>query len=186
MQDFRTPRCTYLTLIRPGVALWIRVCASGLKDTNSNPTVVILYHTIQALRKTLEALRHTIADSELRLKLSSSCTMWIAEAFQKHIQHFKVMELKLLLSTALLLNYSNSTFEQETLMYVCALLFPSCTTFIIEGSRSEKKEVKCPTPGCDGTGHVTGLYPHHRSLSGCPHKDRVPPESMYSNKYTLY
>ncbi|XP_073073413.1 myelin transcription factor 1-like protein isoform X2 [Manis javanica] len=52
-------------------------------------------------------------------------------------------------------------------------------------SRAEKKESKCPTPGCDGTGHVTGLYPHHRSLSGCPHKDRVPPEILAMHENVL-
>ncbi|KAI4825799.1 hypothetical protein KUCAC02_021466, partial [Chaenocephalus aceratus] len=39
--------------------------------------------------------------------------------------------------------------------------------------------------GCDGTGHVTGLYPHHRSLSGCPHKDRIPPEILAMHENVL-
>ncbi|KAE8598739.1 hypothetical protein XENTR_v10016920 [Xenopus tropicalis] len=51
--------------------------------------------------------------------------------------------------------------------------------------RPEKRETKCPIPGCDGSGHVTGLYPHHRSLSGCPHKVRVPIEILAMHENVL-
>lgn len=63
-----------------------------------------------------------------------------------------------------------------------------CVISLFKYDHSHPQELKCPTPGCDGSGHITGNYSSHRSLSGCPraNKPKTKPRSGQDSEPLRY
>lgn len=52
---------------------------------------------------------------------------------------------------------------------------------LVEASKGNR----CPTSGCDGVGHITGLYAMHFAVSGCPLAHGKTPEECKARREEL-
>ena len=98
------------------------------------------------------------------------------------------------------LNSNTDQIDQKPSPSLLALQSPSRA--IIGGSGRESKTHKkrkripytlveaskgnhCPTPGCDGVGHLTGMYAMHFAVSGCPKAHGKTPEECRARREEL-
>ncbi|TNN14261.1 Suppression of tumorigenicity 18 protein [Schistosoma japonicum] len=74
--------------------------------------------------------------------------------------------------------------------YLSGQSFQQKVSYKIQSVQGTKKgrntEGRCPIRDCDGTGHATGLYSYHRSVSGCPRKDRASVAELALYHQTLH
>lgn len=79
-------------------------------------------------------------------------------------------QLRLVFSSAFTPNGEGNT-EWWTNWMFCSVVFTRVSSSLPFGSSSASNCLyanRCPVPGCDSLGHISGKYATHRSAYGCP------------------